>query len=56
MAENMLDNKPEEKTGKGTVKYEVTQTCWWNETLYHVEDTVELEAGLTPPKEYFKKL
>ena len=55
MADTMLD-KPEEKAGKGTVKYKVEVTCWWNETLYRDGDTVELDAGLTPPKDYFKKL
>ena len=53
MAEtNMLDqNGTGNKTEKEekTVKYKVLHTCYWNETLYHVDDVVELPETAKPP-------
>lgn len=58
MAGDMFDKPAEQQQTekKGTVKYEVTVTCWWNEMLYREGDNVELPSNLTPPKDYFKKL
>lgn len=39
-----------------TVKYRIKTTCYWNNTFYREDSTVELPANLTPPKEYFIKL
>lgn len=53
MGDNMLDNqngtgKENDKKEK-TVKYKVKHTCYWNETLYHAEDIVELPESAKPP-------
>ena len=50
---NMLDNQSGtgDKTEKKekTVKYSVKNTCYWNETLYHSGDVVELPESVKPP-------
>lgn len=61
MAESMLENKPETApAGKGTAKYEVVVTCYWNGIFYREGNTVELPSDAKLPKdkdrEYFKKL
>jgi hypothetical protein len=61
MAENMLDNKPETaQASKGTAKYEVEVTCFWNGIFYREGTTVELPSDAKLPedkgKKYFKKL
>ena len=61
MAESMLDNKPETASaGKGTAKYEVVVTCYWNGIFYREGDVVELPSDAKLPedkgKKYFKKL
>jgi hypothetical protein len=61
MAESMLDAKPETApAGKGTAKYEVVVTCYWNGIFYREGNTVELPADAKLPedkgKKYFKKL
>lgn len=63
MAESMTEAKavkpaPEVKgaeTAK-TIKYKVVTKCWWNKTLWRVDQVVELASTLTPPKEYFQKI
>ena len=59
--ENMLNAKPETApAGKGTAKYEVVVTCYWNGIFYREGNTVELPADAKLPedkgKKYFKKL
>lgn len=61
MAETMLDAKPEVKQpAKGTKKYEVKVTCYWNNRLYKEGDTVELPSDAKLPEDkgtkYFKEL
>lgn len=61
MAENMLDNKPDAApAAKGTAKYEVVVTCYWNSVFYREGDIVELPSDAKLPEDkgtkYFKKL
>jgi hypothetical protein len=61
MAETMLDTKPEAATAaKGTAKYEVVVTCYWNGTFYREGKIVELPSDAKLPEnkgiKYFKKL
>lgn len=59
MADSMLDPKPEVTTAKGTAKYEVNVTCYWNGIFYREGEIVELPADAKLPedkgKKYFKK-
>lgn len=60
MAENMLDDKPESKPAKGTKKYEVEVTCYWNNRFYREGTIVELPSDAKLPEDkgrkYFKEL
>ena len=61
MAENMLDNKPDAApAAKGTAKYEVVVTCYWDGVFYREGNIVELPSDAKLPedkgKKYFKKL
>ena len=60
MAENMLNEKPADTPDKGTAKYEVVVTCYWNDIFYREGTIVELPADAKLPedkgKKYFKKL
>ena len=64
MEESMLDAKPEIKPegnpAKGTAKYEVKVTCFWNNIFYREGTIVELPADAKLPEDkgikYFKKL
>lgn len=61
MAGDMLDAKPETApAGKGTAKYEVVVTCYWNGIFYREGDIVELPSDAKLPEDkgtkYFKKL
>ena len=48
MNDTMLDNQ--NGTGKEkTVKYKVKHNCYWNETLYHADDVVDLPESAKPP-------
>ncbi len=53
MAETMFENQigTGDKTEKKEklVKYKVKNTCYWNETLYHADDVVELPESAKPP-------
>ena len=61
MAGDMLDNKPDAApAAKGTAKYEVVVTCYWNGIFYREGDIVELPSDAKLPEDkgtkYFKKL
>ncbi|MBO7733347.1 MAG: hypothetical protein J6S67_12355 [Methanobrevibacter sp.] len=57
MTENVGDmTQASPKSDVKTVRYICNCTCYWNDILYHVDDTVEVPANVTPPKEYFDKI
>lgn len=57
MAENTGDmTQAMLKSEAKSVKYKCNCTCYWNEILYRVDDTVEVPSNVNPPKEYFDKI